>query len=62
VADADAPQRLQHPDLVNLLLDRHDQRHALSGARDEFYTYPRRRIHHVVALGTPGCRTSEFPR
>jgi hypothetical protein len=57
-----APARLQHPDLVNLLLDRHDQRHALSGARDEFHTYPARRIHHVVALGTPGCRTSDFPQ
>ena len=57
----DAPKRLQNPDLVNLLLDRTHQRHALSGARDEFYSYPRRRIHHVVALGKPGCRTSEFP-
>lgn len=57
-----APARLQHPDLVNLLLDRHDQRYALAGARDEFQTYPARRIHHVVALGTPGCRTSDFPQ
>lgn len=50
-----------HPDLVNLLLDRHAQRNALSGARDEFYTYPSRCIYHVVALGTPGCLTHHFP-
>jgi len=56
-----APARLQHPDLVNLLLDRHRQRDTLSGARDEFYTYATRYIHHVVALGTPGCLTSHFP-
>ncbi|MBO3708761.1 MAG: hypothetical protein J5X21_20580 [Candidatus Accumulibacter sp.] len=57
----EAPQLLRNPDLVNLLLDRHRQRDTLAGARDEFYTYARRRIHHVVALGTPGCRTREFP-
>lgn len=56
-----APLRLQHPDLVNLLLDRHRQRDALSGARNDFYTYSTRCIHHVVAVGTPGCRTSDFP-
>ncbi len=56
-----APARLQNPDLVNLLLDRHRQRDALAGARDEFHTYAARTIHHVVALGTPGCRTSDFP-
>jgi hypothetical protein len=56
-----APARLQHPDLVNLLLDRHHQRNALSGARDEFYTYTTRHIVHVVALGTPGCLTHHFP-
>ncbi len=56
-----APKLLRNPDLVTLLLDRHRQRDTLAGARDEFYTYPRRRIHHVVALGTPGCRTQEFP-
>ncbi|HRZ22420.1 MAG TPA: hypothetical protein P5326_00100, partial [Candidatus Contendobacter sp.] len=56
-----APARLQHPDLVNLLLDRHHQRNALSGARDEFYTYATRHIVHVVALGTPGCLTRDFP-
>ncbi|MFO1432964.1 MAG: toll/interleukin-1 receptor domain-containing protein [Candidatus Competibacteraceae bacterium] len=55
-----APARLQNPDLVNLLLDRHRQRDTLSGARDEFYTYATRYIHHVVALGTPGCLTSHF--
>ncbi len=56
-----APARLQNPDLVNLLLDRHRQRDTLSGARDEFYTYATRYLHHVVALGTPGCLTSHFP-
>jgi hypothetical protein len=55
------PARLQNPDMVNLLLDRHRQRDTLSGARDEFYTYATRYIHHVVALGTPGCLTSHFP-
>lgn len=57
----EAPKLLRNPDLVTLLLDRHRQRDALAGARDEFFNYPRRRIHHVVALGTPGCRTQEFP-
>lgn len=56
------PARLQHPDLVNLLLDRSQQRNTLAGARDEFHTYAARRIHHVVALGTPGCRTRDFPQ
>lgn len=56
------PARLQHPDLVNLLLDRKHQRDALSGAKDDFYTDSARRIHHVVALGTPGCRTRDFPQ
>jgi len=56
-----APARLQHPDLVNLLLDRHRQRAALAGAKEDFYIYARRSIHHVVALGTPGCRTRDFP-
>ncbi|KFB69053.1 toll/interleukin-1 receptor domain-containing protein [Candidatus Accumulibacter vicinus] len=55
------PARLQNPDLVNLLLDRKQQRDTLSGARDEFHTDTVRRIHHVVALGTPGCRTRDFP-
>lgn len=55
------PARLEHPDLVKLLLDRHQQRNALTGARDDFYTYQARTIHHVVALGTPGCLTNEFP-
>ncbi|HPE71875.1 MAG TPA: toll/interleukin-1 receptor domain-containing protein [Candidatus Competibacter sp.] len=56
-----APPRPPNPDLVNLLLDRHTQRNALSGARDDFYTYATRHIVHVVALGTPGCLTRDFP-
>lgn len=56
-----APIRLQNPDLVNLLLDRHRQRDTLLGAKNEFYIYNRRRIVHVVALGTPGCLTRHFP-
>lgn len=56
-----APPRPPNPDLVNLLLDRHTQRNALSGARDDFYTYAMRHIVHVVALGTPGCLTRDFP-
>lgn len=57
-----APKRLEHPDLVKLLLDRHEQRDALLGARDAFFTYATRTIHHVVALGTPGCLTGDFPQ
>lgn len=55
------PKRLQNPDLVKLLLDRHRQRDTLSGARDEFYTYATRYIYHAVALGIPGCLTHDFP-
>jgi len=56
------PERLQNPDLVNLLLDRHRQRDTLSGAKDAFYTYSMRYIHHVVALGKPGCLACDFPQ
>src|SRR5207244_1617820 len=47
-----APQRIEMPDLVNLLLDRRSQRAELSHAKDEFYTFKTRRIYHAVALGT----------
>jgi hypothetical protein len=56
-----APQRIDMPDLVNLLLDRRSQRAELSQAKDEFYTFKTRRIYHAVALGTAGCRVAEFP-
>ena len=44
-----------------VLLDRHRQRDTLLGAKEEFYRFSTRRMHHVVALGTPGCMTHEFP-
>jgi hypothetical protein len=56
-----APRVLTMPDLINLLLDRWRQRAALLQAKKDFDTYKTRRIYHVVALGTPGCRVLEFP-
>ena len=55
-----APQRIEMPDLVELLLDRRSQRAELSQAKDEFYTFKTRRIYHAVALGSAGCRVAEF--
>jgi hypothetical protein len=56
-----APRRLDMPGLVNLLLDRRSQRAELSTAQHEFYTLKDRRIYQAVAIGTAGCRVSEFP-
>jgi hypothetical protein len=49
------------PELVERLLDRHRQRNDLAGAKEEFYTFTERRIHHVVALGEAGARVAGFP-
>jgi TIR domain len=57
-----APQRIEMPELVNLLLDRRSQRAELAHAKDEFYTYKMRRIYHTVAFGTAGCKVTDFPR
>ncbi|ETW97689.1 MAG: hypothetical protein ETSY1_21670 [Candidatus Entotheonella factor] len=56
-----APRRVEIPDLVNLLLDRWTQRATILQAKEDFYTYTLRRIYQAVAMGTEGCRVSEFP-
>jgi hypothetical protein len=56
-----APQRLEHPDLVDLLLDRRRQRAELLQAKEDFYIFRARRIYHTVALGSRGCRVGDFP-
>ena len=56
-----APRWLDMPDLINLLLDRWKQRAAVLQAKEDFAAYRTRRIYHAVALGTAGCRVTEFP-
>ncbi len=56
-----APQRLEHPDLVDLLLDRRSQRAELLQAKEDFYTFRTRRIYHAMAFGSRGCRVNDFP-
>jgi hypothetical protein len=56
-----APVRIEMPELVNLLLDRRNQRNELLAAKNDFYTFKNRCIYHAVALGAPGCRVTEFP-
>ena len=56
-----APQRIENPDLVNLLLDRHRQRNDVFGAKETFYRSASRRIYQAVAIGTAGGRAGEFP-
>ena len=53
--------RFDVPELVERLLDRHRQRNDLAGAKEEFYTFTERRIHHVVALGETGALVAGFP-
>jgi hypothetical protein len=53
--------RFDIPELVERLLDRHRQRNDLAGAKDEFYQYTERRIHHAVACGETGGRVAGFP-
>jgi hypothetical protein len=53
--------RFDIPELVERLLDRHSQRYALAGAKDEFYQYTERCIHHAVAFGETGARVAAFP-
>jgi hypothetical protein len=53
--------RFDVPELVERLLDRHRQRNDLAGAKEEFYTFTERRIHHVVALGETGAKVAGFP-
>ena len=53
--------RFDVPELVERLLDRHRQRNDLDGAKNEFYQFPERRIHHVVALGETGAQVAGFP-
>ncbi len=56
-----APQQLEHPDLVDLLLDRRRQRAELLQAKEDFYTFRARRIYHAVTLGSRCCQVSNFP-
>jgi len=57
-----APTHVDIPDLVNLLLDRWNQRAAMLQAKEDFYTYQWRRIYQTVAMGIGGCRVVEFPQ
>ena len=57
-----APPRVDIPDLVNLLLDRWNQRASILQAKEDFYTYKLRRIYQAVAMGIGGCRVDEFPQ
>src|SRR4030095_7453552 len=45
-----APHRISMPELVNLLLDRRSQRAELAQAKNDFYTFQRRRIYQAVAF------------
>jgi hypothetical protein len=53
--------RFDIPELVERLLDRHRQRNDLAGAKEEFYQFTERRIHHTVAFGEVGARVAVFP-